>query len=147
MRAHADGNLDNVDLWQQGKSLIEKGSYTIVFVGTPRPSKKSSSSAEKTIYESEFIEPVRMDVKRDVTDGYIRRADNETEWDNRPLFQKYQFFTPGKSNINAFWSSLEHRTDSILRYLHGSCHCHCPVLYPWRWLESPRQPRGVLWRL
>ncbi|KAH7263904.1 hypothetical protein B0J15DRAFT_463830 [Fusarium solani] len=86
---------DNVDLWQQAKSLIEKGSHTVLFVGTPRPSKKSASSAEKTIYESEFVEPVRMDVKRDVTDGFQRRADNETEWDNRPLFQKYQFFTPG----------------------------------------------------
>ncbi|RSL50573.1 hypothetical protein CEP54_011840 [Fusarium duplospermum] len=85
---------DNVDLWQQAKSLIEKGSHTVVFVGTPRSSKKSAS-AEKTIYESEFIETVHMDVKRDVTDGFQRRADNETEYDNRPLFQKYQFFTPG----------------------------------------------------
>ncbi|UPK93513.1 hypothetical protein LCI18_004448 [Fusarium solani-melongenae] len=90
-----DPERHNVDLWQQAKSLIEKGSHTVLFVGTPRPSKKSASSAEKTIYESEFVEPVRMDVKRDVTDGFQRRADNETEWDNRPLFQKYQFFTPG----------------------------------------------------
>ncbi|KAM0435081.1 hypothetical protein ACHAPT_003170 [Fusarium lateritium] len=86
---------DNVDLWQQVKGLMEKGSHTVLFVGTPRPSKKSASSNEKTVYESEFVEPVRMDVKRDVTDGFQRRADNDTEYDNRPLFQKYQFFTPG----------------------------------------------------
>ncbi|KAJ4327995.1 hypothetical protein N0V84_001525 [Fusarium piperis] len=86
---------DNVQLWQKAKSLVEKGSHTVLFVGTPRSSKKSASSAEKTIYESEFIEPVRMDVKRDVTDGFQQRADNKTEYDNRPLFQKYQFFTPG----------------------------------------------------
>jgi hypothetical protein len=76
-----------------------KDSYTVLFVGTPSsqaktasPSKKVSSS-EKTIYESEFVEPMHMDTKRDVSDA-SSQARNTTR-DTRSLFEKYQFFTPG----------------------------------------------------
>ncbi|KAJ3522515.1 hypothetical protein NM208_g12826 [Fusarium decemcellulare] len=92
---------ENLLSWNLNKKWM-KDSYTVLFVGTPRPQDKTASApeakaaeAEKTIYEPEFIEPVRMDLKRDVTDGLMRRADNGSVIDNRPLFQKYQFFTPG----------------------------------------------------
>ncbi|KAH7166242.1 BIG/ATPase V1 complex, subunit S1 [Dactylonectria macrodidyma] len=64
--------------------LQSSNSYTILFVGTP---------GEQT-YEPEFDDRVRMDLKRDLRSSPMRRA-NETERDNRPLFEKYQFFTPG----------------------------------------------------
>lgn len=76
-----------------------KDSYTVLFVGTPSTKAKTAStskkvsSAEKTIYESEFIEPLHMDLKRDISEG--SKAGNATR-DTRGLFEKYQFFTPGK---------------------------------------------------
>jgi len=60
-------------------------SFTILFMSTPG----------ELSYESRFDEPVRMDLKRHVQGSHIRRKDNETEWDKLPLFEKYQFFTPG----------------------------------------------------
>jgi hypothetical protein len=59
-------------------------SYTILFVAT----------TAEPVYEAVFDEPVRMDLKRSVQ-GQVRRAGNETEWSKLPLFEKYQFFTPG----------------------------------------------------
>lgn len=76
-----------------------KDSYTVMFVGTPATKAKAASASkkvsgsEKTIYESEFIEPLHMDLKRDVSEG--SKAGNTTR-DTRGLFEKYQFFTPGK---------------------------------------------------
>ncbi|KAF4983637.1 hypothetical protein FZEAL_989 [Fusarium zealandicum] len=75
-------------MWTTSQKWMED-SYTVLFVGT------SSSDAEETVYEPDFIEPIHMDLKRDITDGMMRRADNGSNYDNRPLFQKYQFFTPG----------------------------------------------------
>ncbi|KAM0360751.1 hypothetical protein ACHAO7_004279 [Fusarium culmorum] len=75
-----------------------KDSYTVMFVGTPSTKAKAASASkkvsgsEKTIYESEFIEPLHMDLKRDVSEG--SKAGNTTR-DTRGLFEKYQFFTPG----------------------------------------------------
>ncbi|RGP60706.1 er big1 [Fusarium longipes] len=73
-----------------------KDSYTVLFVGTPSTRAKTASTSkkvsEKTIYESEFVEPLRMDLKRDVSEG--SKAGNATR-DTRGLFEKYQFFTPG----------------------------------------------------
>ncbi|KAF7545278.1 hypothetical protein G7Z17_g9289 [Cylindrodendrum hubeiense] len=64
--------------------LKSSDSYTILFVGTP---------GEQT-YQPEFDDRLRMDLKRDLSSSPMRR-DNGTERDTRPLFEKYQFFTPG----------------------------------------------------
>lgn len=61
--------------------LTSSDSYTIMFVGTP---------GEQT-YEPEFDDRLRMDLKRDLSS-----SGNESQRDTRPLFEKYQFFTPGK---------------------------------------------------
>ncbi|KAF5025135.1 hypothetical protein F66182_2775 [Fusarium sp. NRRL 66182] len=94
---NVDRFTEAIKQWNMSEKWM-KDSYTVLFVGTPavqdKTSKKTSAS-EKTIYEPEFIEPVRMNLKRDVSDGMSSQADNKTEYDNRPLFQKYQFFTPG----------------------------------------------------
>ena len=79
--------IDDI-LGQALEPLLSSDSYTILFVGTPgEPS-----------YQPEFEEPVRMDLKRHLLNQPIRRQDNETERDTRNLFEKYQFFTPGKSH-------------------------------------------------
>lgn len=60
--------------------LTSSDSYTILFVGTP---------GEQT-YDPEFDDRLRMELKRDVSS-----SGNESKRDTRPLFEKYQFFTPG----------------------------------------------------
>jgi hypothetical protein len=70
---------------------LSDSSSTLIFYGTRTP------AGERTIYEPEFEEAVMMDLKRNVQGPPSRRADNETEWNKLPLFEKYQFFTPGRS--------------------------------------------------
>ncbi|KAL9471621.1 hypothetical protein ACSS6W_009562 [Trichoderma asperelloides] len=60
-------------------------SYTIVVFSTPH----------EPTYEPDFVDPVRMDLKRHVQSAQLQQRDNKTDWDKLPLFEKYQFFTPG----------------------------------------------------
>lgn len=62
-------------------------SFTVLFY---------SPSGEPT-YEPEFQEPLRMEIKRDTLGTQHRRASDTPDRDTRPLFEKYQFFTPGMS--------------------------------------------------
>lgn len=66
-----------------------EGSFTVVYAGVPLAEEKQESSG----YEAEFVDAARVELKRDLGNSVYRRA-NET--DKRPLFEKYQFFTPGK---------------------------------------------------
>ncbi|KAF7548606.1 hypothetical protein G7046_g8614 [Stylonectria norvegica] len=81
--------INNEGLGHFMDTLISQDSYTILYVGSP---------GEPT-YEPDFVEPVRMDLKRHFHgQPELRkehRKDNRTEWDKAPLFEKYQFFTPG----------------------------------------------------
>ncbi len=65
------------------------GEYTIVIFSDPN---------EFKAYEPEFTEPVHMDLRRhaeeELSFAGIRRKSNSTN--HLPLFEKYQFFTPGK---------------------------------------------------
>ncbi|KAK0754537.1 BIG/ATPase V1 complex, subunit S1 [Schizothecium vesticola] len=68
-----------------------EGEYTVVMFSDPN---------EFQVYEPEFIESVHknhLDLRRAVEQPALagaRRASNTTR-DTRPLFEKYQFFTPG----------------------------------------------------
>ena len=66
------------------------GDYTVVLFSDPN---------EFKAYEPEFIEPVHMDLRRQADDGvkFSSRRTNSTS--KAPLFEKYQFFTPGKCNV------------------------------------------------
>lgn len=64
------------------------GSFTVVYAGVPQAEEKDGKS-----YEAQFVDAAQVELKRDLGNGVYRRA-NET--DKRPLFEKYQFFTPGK---------------------------------------------------
>lgn len=71
--------------------LLEKldGDYTVLLF---------SDRNELATYEPSFVEPVHMDLKRQTGPVFVgRRADNSTN--NLPLFEKYQFFTPGKPDV------------------------------------------------
>lgn len=60
--------------------------YTLVMVSDPN---------EFKAYQPDFIEPVHMDLKRGDFGSQEGKDNGNTTYDNRPLFVKYQFFTPG----------------------------------------------------
>ncbi|KAH6640978.1 vacuolar ATP synthase subunit S1-domain-containing protein [Chaetomium tenue] len=70
-----------------GKLLdtLEGEDYTVVVFSDPSESKA---------YEPEFSGPVHMDMKRSVERQFVARSKSDST-DNLPLFEKYQFFTPG----------------------------------------------------
>ncbi|KAG4216702.1 hypothetical protein PC116_g34817 [Phytophthora cactorum] len=59
------------------------GSYTVIFAGTPRKEVPQT-------YTATFQDGVPAELKRDVHSPH-RRALNSS--DNRPLFEKYQYFS------------------------------------------------------
>lgn len=63
-----------------------KGDYTLVMASDPN---------EFKAYQPDFIEPVHMDLKRGDFSSQEGKDEGNTTYDNRPLFVKYQFFTPG----------------------------------------------------
>lgn len=65
--------------------MASANSYTILFYATPR----------EPLYDSEFIEPLHTDLRRSLDGAASMQKANRTERDTRPLFEKYQFFTPG----------------------------------------------------
>ncbi|OBT59240.1 hypothetical protein VE04_00434 [Pseudogymnoascus sp. 24MN13] len=71
-------------------------SYAVLFATTPVNSKAPAPVVHDSVsdvpnYESEFQEPLHSEIKRQT--GAMRRADGTV--DAGPLFEKYQFFTPG----------------------------------------------------
>lgn len=59
-----------------------------------------SDPNEFQAYEPEFDnEPVHMDMKRWAEETEIVAGTKGNTTDHRPLFEKYQFFTPGKSRV------------------------------------------------
>lgn len=79
--------------------MREDNTYTLIIIGAP------TIAPERTVYEPEFEETVMMDLKRNVQGQPQRRVDNETEWKKLPLFEKYQFFTPGKQATTEAFAS------------------------------------------
>ena len=65
-----------------------EGSYTVIYMGVPG----AASASEFEHYDAQSADPARQELKREL--GQTSRRANAT--DNLPLFEKYQFFTPGK---------------------------------------------------
>ena len=63
--------------------------YTILYIGIPATSTLEDLSYE---LENEFHATEHIDLKRDLR---ARVPPGVEQTDDRPLFEKYQFFTPG----------------------------------------------------
>ncbi|KAG0645395.1 big1 [Hyphodiscus hymeniophilus] len=81
-------------LHQHLTELVKGYRYTVVYTSTPpfSPIQPSSKSAEVPLYESEFQNREHLDLKRDLR---IREDNTSSNADTSPLFEKYQFLTPG----------------------------------------------------
>ncbi|KAJ9142682.1 BIG1-domain-containing protein [Pleurostoma richardsiae] len=83
-RESARGDNDH-ELGQILGEYAADGDYTVIYLSSPH---------ELGAYEPDFIEPVRMELKRQAQAPYVgRRQDDDGA--GLPLFEKYQFFTPG----------------------------------------------------
>jgi hypothetical protein len=73
------------------KHLSKAKSYTIIYTTTPA----TNVPAEKpVVYEADFNEPLHLDLKRELLS--IRKEPGPTTNDTRPLFEKYNFLSPGE---------------------------------------------------
>lgn len=69
---------------------IPSSKYTLIYVTTPREYENDDLSSINYSSEDDLQEPIHQDLKRDFAES---RQDGTT--DNRSLFQKYQFLSPG----------------------------------------------------
>ncbi|ROT43144.1 BIG1-domain-containing protein [Sodiomyces alkalinus F11] len=67
--------------------LLSSDSYTIIYLSSPAGSSKSDVDSTGSI--SAELKKLRARA------WSVRRQDNSTDWNNLPLFEKYQFLTPG----------------------------------------------------
>jgi hypothetical protein len=73
------------------KDLPKNTKYTLIYLTTP--STLPPASAEKPIlYEPDFNDALHIDLKRNLAAAPKR---NGTIPDQRPLFEQYQFLSPG----------------------------------------------------
>lgn len=73
---------------------IEVGyKYTVIYLSTP-PSSPIQSDVESLAYQPEFPNPAHLDLKRNLRITQDNSSSNVPDF--RPLFEKYQFLTPGK---------------------------------------------------
>jgi hypothetical protein len=70
---------------------MRKYTYTVIYTTTPASGNVAYSGPS---YEAVFMEPVHMDLKRQSGLAGVR-DNNSTVYDSRPLFEKYQFLSPG----------------------------------------------------
>lgn len=127
-----DGVAD-VSLTAELGAVTAADSYTVLLYATPR----------EPLYESDFIEPVHMGMKRDAGSAPLPQQNNETEFNKLPLFEKYQFFTPGKPLLLLVYDKALLTNDA--RHLHGPCCRHCSSFHSWSWYQRSCQSRGLLW--
>lgn len=93
----AEDLTDNDAFFASVMDLVPSQSYTVLYVTNSGPMSRRVQVAETGVYEmeSQVQEAMHVDLRRDLNGGMRKRANNETLVDG-PLFDKYQFFTPGR---------------------------------------------------
>jgi hypothetical protein len=76
------------------KDLSMHHSYTFILLSTPATNVEEEE-VDNPVYEAIFDDAVHMDLKRNL---YERKGNSTSRGDQRPLFEKYQFLTPGTSS-------------------------------------------------
>lgn len=66
--------------------------YTVIYTSTPVNGTITKKETEEGSYQADFVDPAHIDLKRDLE---IRVPDKTEQTDFRPLFETYQFLTPG----------------------------------------------------
>lgn len=102
MLGHADATLDV----QLGAVLANHTSHVLIYVSTP------ASGVERAHYEMDeppYHAIMHTDLKRDVGEENVRpfQTQEANPQDGLPLFEKYQFLSPGKSTSTIQYSGAD----------------------------------------
>jgi len=73
-------------------NLLKDTKYTLIYLTTPSTLPASTSAEKAIIYEPDFNDALHIDLKRNLA---AASEHNSTIPDQRPLFEKYQFLSPG----------------------------------------------------
>lgn len=84
---------DHADFFADLMTPILSRNYTVLFTTTPAATTEEFPTEYNM--DTDAQEPLHMGLKRELGSGLPRRATNQTIIDG-PLFEKYQFFTPGE---------------------------------------------------
>ena len=78
--------------------LISSSKFTVIYTTTPPNAAHQPISAEVESYEmdAQFQAPVHMELKRDFS-NHKRASDGNITLPDGPLFERYQFLSPGMS--------------------------------------------------
>lgn len=96
--------------------MLSNRNYTVMYM-TTADFITDDLPAKANQYEmNNYDQPLQSDLKRDVRPAIIKRQSNLTLVDG-PLFERYQFLSPGRRNVV---SIFQNHTDSALRSLHES---------------------------
>lgn len=93
------------------------GDFTVIYTAGSRTDKLEAASQKN--YEAEFKDTTHQELKRQIDS--VKRKEKK-ERDTRPLFEKYQFFTPGR-----LYANLEGSLQSIKVHANVIRHLHDPV--------------------
>ena len=96
-QALAPTNFSNPDAFLASVlDLLPSTKYTVIYTTTPLSNEHHSLVEESQVYEmdSTFAAPLHMDLKRDFSVRASNSSGNDTLIDG-PLFERYQFLTPG----------------------------------------------------
>ena len=98
--ATAEDLTQNDAFFASVMDIIPSQTYTVLYVTSSGTMSRRVQVADSGVYEmeSEIQEAMHIDLRRDLSRGLNKRANNETLVDG-PLFDKYQFFTPGKRPV------------------------------------------------
>jgi hypothetical protein len=96
----ASNVLNDTDLYFASViDTIPSQNYTVLYTTTPPAPAPNQPASEASRYEMEtpLVEATHLDLKRDVDVGPGQSHGNQTIVDG-PLFEKYQFLSPGKQS-------------------------------------------------
>ena len=79
--------------------MLPSPNYTVIYTTTPVSNDQQHTDFEASMYEMDkTMSPlVHMDLKRDIS-MHVGTSGNSTNGTSLPLFERYQYFSPGQSH-------------------------------------------------
>ena len=126
--------------------VLSSNKFTVIYTTTPPHSPYQPTSDETESYEMEaqFQAPVHMELKRDFS-VHKRASDANITLPDGPLFERYQYFTPGIFPAFLMCGLLgDIILISLSRPFHGTTGLCDPSVDSLRWHQWSSQPSSLL---
>lgn len=96
--------------------MLNNRNYTVLYATTSRIAASNPIDLVEQYEMSDYDQPMHTDLKRDLRPEAVKSTSDEKLIDG-PLFERYQFFTPGNRPILPI---LLNHTDFLGRSFYGS---------------------------